>query len=168
MITQSVGVPRTAKCRSLTSRNRSGSFSDSECDTPDWSSSGATTHTSSDNAAAICSTICKPGACMPSSLVHRIRIVLRAFLFNHLGAAHIRLQCIGNGDRAVGLLIVLDHRDQRAADRCARAVQRVHEARLAVAAAVARIHAPGLKIAAHRARRYLAIGAAALAWHPHF
>ena len=35
MITQSVGVPLTAKCRGPTSRKRNGSFSDSECETPD-------------------------------------------------------------------------------------------------------------------------------------
>ena len=35
MMTQSVGVPFTAKCFGATSRRRSGSFSDSECDTPD-------------------------------------------------------------------------------------------------------------------------------------
>src|ERR1700704_5294381 len=74
MITQSVGVPRTAKWRGPTSRSRKGSLSDSECDTPDWSSSGATTQTSSDNARAISSTIFRPGAWMPSSLVQRIRI----------------------------------------------------------------------------------------------
>ena len=51
MMTQSVGVPLTAKCRSPTSRRRSGSLSESECDTPDWSLSGATTQTSSDNVA---------------------------------------------------------------------------------------------------------------------
>ena len=44
MMTQSVGVPLIAKCRSPTSRIRSGSFNDSECDTPDWSISGATIH----------------------------------------------------------------------------------------------------------------------------
>jgi len=76
MMTQSVGVPRTAKWRGPTSRNRSGSFSDSECETPDWSSSGATTQTSSDSARAISSTIFRPGAWMPSSLVQRIRIPL--------------------------------------------------------------------------------------------
>ena len=53
MMTQSVGVPLTAKCRSPTSRRRSGSLSDSECETPDWSVSGATIQTSSDNARAI-------------------------------------------------------------------------------------------------------------------
>ena len=51
MITQSVGVPLTAKCLSATSRSRSGSLSDSECDTPDWSLSGATIQTSSDRVA---------------------------------------------------------------------------------------------------------------------
>ena len=50
MMTQSVGVPLTAKRRSPTWRSRSGSLSDSECDTPDWSNSGATTQTSSDSA----------------------------------------------------------------------------------------------------------------------
>ena len=62
MMTQSVGVPRTAKWLGPTSRRRSGSFSESECDTPDWSSSGATTQTSSDNARAISSTTLRPGA----------------------------------------------------------------------------------------------------------
>ena len=51
MMTQSVGVPLTAKCRSEISRRRKGSLSDSECETPLWSVSGATTHTSSDRAA---------------------------------------------------------------------------------------------------------------------
>ena len=52
MMTQSVGVPLTAKRRSPTSRSRSGSLSESECETPDWSNSGATTQTSSDSARA--------------------------------------------------------------------------------------------------------------------
>ena len=51
MMTQSVGVPFTAKCRSPTSRKRSGSLSESECDTPDWSVSGATIQMSSDSRA---------------------------------------------------------------------------------------------------------------------
>ena len=55
MMTQSVGVPFTAKWRSPTSRSRSGSLSDSECDTPDWSVSGATIQTSSDSSRAISS-----------------------------------------------------------------------------------------------------------------
>ena len=37
MMTQSVGVPLIAKWRSLISRSRSGSLSESECETPDWS-----------------------------------------------------------------------------------------------------------------------------------
>ena len=52
MMTQSVGVPLTAKRRSPTARSRSGSLSESECETPDWSNSGATTQTSSDSARA--------------------------------------------------------------------------------------------------------------------
>ena len=55
MITQSVGVPLTAKRRGPISRSRSGSLSDSECETPDWSVSGATTQMSSDSARAISS-----------------------------------------------------------------------------------------------------------------
>src|SRR5216684_5169760 len=78
MMMQSVGVPRTAKWRGPTSRNRNGSFSDNECETPDWSSSGATTQTSSDSTRAISSTTFRPGAWMPSSLVQRIRIRLIA------------------------------------------------------------------------------------------
>ena len=62
MMTQSVGVPLTAKCRAPTSRRRSGSLSESECDTPDWSLSGATIQTSSDSSRAIFSQASRPGA----------------------------------------------------------------------------------------------------------
>ena len=62
MMTQSVGVPRTAKCFGATSRKRSGSFIDIECETPDWSSSGATIHTSSESARAISSITLRPWA----------------------------------------------------------------------------------------------------------
>jgi hypothetical protein len=60
MITQSVGVPLTAKRRGEISRSRSGSLSDSECDTPDWSVSGATTQISSDSVRAISSSTSSP------------------------------------------------------------------------------------------------------------
>src|SRR5690606_39482590 len=53
---------------------RSGSDSDSECAKPDWSVSGATTHTSSVNCRAIRSRTWRPSAWMPSSFVRRIRI----------------------------------------------------------------------------------------------
>ncbi len=53
MMTQSVGVPCTAKCRGPTSRSRIGLLSDSEWATPDWSLSGATTKTSSPSLRAI-------------------------------------------------------------------------------------------------------------------
>ena len=62
MMTQSLGVPRSAKRFSEISRSRSGSLSDSECDSPLWSSSGATTQTSSESAAAIRSSAARPGA----------------------------------------------------------------------------------------------------------
>ncbi len=74
MITQSVGVPCTAKWRGLISRRRKGLLSDSECATPDWSISGATMKTSSDNWRAIASIILRPGAWTPSSLVSKMRM----------------------------------------------------------------------------------------------
>ncbi|GJD76140.1 hypothetical protein CFIICLFH_4390 [Methylobacterium goesingense] len=74
MITQSDGVPFTAKRFSATWRRRKGSFSERECETPDWSVSGATTQTSSEMARAIPSRVSSPGAWMPSSLVTRMRI----------------------------------------------------------------------------------------------
>ncbi len=74
MMTQSVGVPFTAKRRSATCRRRSGSLREREWATPDWSNSGATTHTSSDKAAAMRAQASSPGAWMPSSLVTRIRM----------------------------------------------------------------------------------------------
>ena len=49
MMTQSVGVPFTAKWRREISRRRSGSLRESECETPLWSVSGATTQTSSES-----------------------------------------------------------------------------------------------------------------------
>ena len=55
-------------------------------------------------------------------------------------------------DRAVLVLVVLEDRDQRAADRQARAVERVDEARaLALLGPEARVHAPRLEVAAVRA-----------------
>jgi hypothetical protein len=42
-MTQSVGVPRTAKRQSVTCRKHSGSLSESKWATPDWSYSGAIT-----------------------------------------------------------------------------------------------------------------------------
>ncbi len=62
MMTQSVGVPLTAKCFGPTSRRRIGSLSESECETPELSISGATTQTSSDSLRAICAQTASPGA----------------------------------------------------------------------------------------------------------
>ncbi len=62
MMTQSDGVPRSANFCGPASRSRSGSFSDSECDRPLWSVSGATTQTSSEIARAIRSSAARPGA----------------------------------------------------------------------------------------------------------
>src|SRR5262245_15491582 len=153
MITQSVGVPFTAKRCSPISRRRKGSLSDSECDTPDWSYSGATTHTSSDSARAISSQASSPAAWMPSSLVMRMRMLL-----DHLHPAHVGLQRVRHRDRAALLLIGLHDGDQRTADRDPRAVQRVHRTPdLAVPAAPARLHATRLERAAVGARGNLPI-----------
>src|SRR5665213_3337273 len=73
IITQSVGVPASAKRFSSTLRRRSGSVSVNECEAPDCSVSGATTHTSSEISRAIFSSTARPGACMPSSFVTRMR-----------------------------------------------------------------------------------------------
>ena len=67
-------APKARPTTGPTSRRRKGSFKDSECETPDWSSSGATTQTSSDKARAISSRTLRPGAWMPSSLVQRMRM----------------------------------------------------------------------------------------------
>src|SRR5882724_5902610 len=57
-----------------------------------------------------------------------------------LEPAHIRLKRIRYGDRAIGILVVLQDRDQRPPDGKARTVQRVDRSlHLAVAAAVARV-----------------------------
>src|SRR6185437_8127580 len=152
-------------------RSRSGSLSDSECDTPDWSCSGAITQTSPEMARAMSSQTWRPCALMPSSLVTRIRMLssftspacgggrrpqaagrgkpagaerssapsptlprkrereLALLASKSVGtsccslrfldlfhATHIALERIGHHDRAVGVLIGLHHRDQRAAD----------------------------------------------------
>src|SRR5690348_14260255 len=156
MMTQSVGVPLMAKRRSSTVRMRSGSLSDSECETPDWSNSGATTQTSSDSARAISAQTSRPGALMPSSLVTRMRIC-SIVLLDHRGAAHVGLERIRHRDRAVALLIGLHHGDERAAHRDAGAVERVHVAHGTIFGTETRVHAARLEVAAHRAGRDLAI-----------
>src|ERR1700738_2070620 len=131
MMTQSVGVPFTAKRRASTSRRRSGRLSESEWDTPDWSVSGATTHTSSESTRAIFSSTSRPGAKMPSSLVNRMRIsfFLGAWSFPKTGshfsgsyawgaldplyAAHVGLEHIRHRDAAALVLIGLHHRNER-------------------------------------------------------
>ena len=76
MITQSLGVPLTAKRFSPAWRSLSGSFMVSECDRPLWSVSGATTQTSSEISAAIRSSAASPAAWMPSSLVSKMRMMV--------------------------------------------------------------------------------------------
>ena len=62
VITASVGVPDTANRLSPNLRSRSGRVRVSEWPAPDCSSAGATTHISSEKAAAISSATFRPGA----------------------------------------------------------------------------------------------------------
>src|SRR5262245_61565571 len=185
MITQSVGVPFTAKRRSPISRSRSGSLSESECETPDWSNSGAITQTSPESARPISAQTSSPSEWMPSSLVLRIRMACDAGVrrtdraacsarastvrsdlscamssrsLDDLHAAHVALQHVGHRDRAALLLVGLHYRDERAADGDPGAVERMQMPhRPAALGAVARVHTPGLKFAAQRAGGNLAI-----------
>jgi len=60
---------------------------------------------------------------------------------------HIALQCLWNAHAAVGLLIIFDNRNPRAANRERAAIQGVHELRLALAFwTIADIRPPRLKI----------------------
>src|SRR5690606_9837151 len=80
-------------------------------------------------------------------------------LIDLFSAAHIGAKSLRNCDAAVGVLIVLHHRDQRAADGDAGAVQRMDEAGpLPFGRTIASLHAPRLEIAADRTGRNLAIG----------
>ncbi len=74
-----------------------------------------------------------------------------------LEAAHVGPQHLRHRDGAVRVLVVLQHGDERAAHRHARAVQRVDEAgRLRAGGPVAGLHAARLEVAAGRAGRDLA------------
>src|SRR5689334_22187060 len=139
--TQSVGVPSSACLVSVIWRARTGWVSESEWPAPLWLYSGDTTQTSLESWVAMSIIASRPGALMPSSLVTRMR--LRAISSGVTGRgslalagcrrrqrrepSHVGPQRLGNRHRAVLVLVVLQHRDQRAADREARAVQRVHE-----------------------------------------
>src|SRR5260221_11861763 len=106
----------------------------------------------------------RPGALMPSSLVMRMRAAARSIgrsniAANDLQPAHIRPQHIRYQDGAVALLIVLDHRDQRAPDRQSGAVERMNEAGALLSLRPdTRLHAARLDVAAIGAARDLAIG----------
>ena len=130
MITQSVGVPRRTNVRLARLRARAAArAASSSARRRDWFFSGATTQTSEEISSAMRRRTSMPSAPMPSSLVTRMR--MRQAAFSIIGeAAHVGAQRLGDDDRAVGLLVVLEHGDQRAADREAGAVERVHEARV--------------------------------------
>src|SRR5690606_2129056 len=75
-----------------------------------------------------------------------------------LEPAHIGPQGLWNGHRTVGLLVVLQHRDQGAPDREARTVEGMDEfGPLLARRAVSRVHAPRLEVTAIGAGRNLAV-----------
>src|SRR5439155_16367298 len=100
-----------------------------------------------------------PGEAMPSSLEMRIRQLARsicpsAMIPDHFLTTHIALQRLGNRDRAVMALEVLDDRDHRAADREGGSVEGVHRTRpLPARRPAARLHPLGLERPAIRAAR---------------
>src|SRR5690606_1063697 len=138
----------------------------SECEAPLWLVSGATTQTSLLSVRAMRSSTRSPGALMPSSLVTRMRARLTeapgaarsAMGRQALEAAHVGTDRGRQHHAAVGLLKILEDRDQSAAHGEARAVQGVHEAGLPlVLGAKTRAHAPRLEVAAVGAAGDLAI-----------
>src|SRR5262247_1917912 len=169
--TQSVGVPSTANVRDDSFRTCSGRRRVREWAAPLCSISGATTHTSLVRLFATCTSTLSPGALIPSSLVTRMRDVRRlsgalSIGLDHLDAAHIGHQRLGQRHGPIGLLVVLQDGDHCPADSEAGAVQRMHEARALLAGlAHARLHPPGLELAAVGTAGDLSIGL--LAGQPH-
>src|SRR4051812_4100540 len=139
-MTQSVGVPSTEKWRSSYCLSRKGRWMVSEWLAPDCSCSGATTHTSSVILRAIFSSILIPVEWMLSSFEIRMRAPARSrgglsIGLQNLQPTHVGAQLFGNDDVAVRQLVVLQHCNQRTADREARPVQRMDEFRRALGAA---------------------------------
>src|ERR1700761_1165435 len=164
-MTQSVGVPSTEKWRSSYGRRRSGRWMVSEWLAPDCSCSGATTQTSSVMLRAIFSSTLIPVEWMLSSFEIRMRAPARSrgglsIGLQDLQPAHIGAQLLRDDDVAVRQLVILQHRDQRAADRKARAVQRMDDFRgtFGTARPGAGLHPAALEVAAVRAAGNLAIG----------
>src|SRR5579875_3093041 len=130
---------------------RSGRVMVSEWLAPLCSVSGAQTQTSSVKTRASLTSSLRP-----SSFETRMRARRRSSgksnaTGDDLDSAHVGLERVGQRDRAVGPLIVFHHRDQRAADREAGAVERVDEAcSLSAFGLETRVHAARLVIAAIR------------------
>src|SRR5687767_10480712 len=149
-------------------RRRRGSFKVREWDLPDCSVSGAITHTWGESARAIFSSASRPAAWIPSSLVTRMVIGLPSRLprgssaigSDMVEAPHIGAQRMRDAHAAIGLLVVLENGDHRAADGEGRSIEGVNIAGAARFGgwAIARLHAPRLEIAADRTRGDLPIG----------
>src|SRR3546814_21000774 len=76
------------------------------------------------------------------------------FRSNAVETAHVGPQSLRNGNRAIGVLIILDHGDQRPADREAGAVERMDEAcPLLARRSKPGLHAPRLKIPDRKSTR---------------
>ena len=82
------------------------------------------------------------------------------FRLDVFDAAHIGNEHIGNLDRAVGLLIILNNRSHGTANRKTRTVQRMHEtvALEVLGVLVLDVRATRLEVFAVRARRDLLVG----------
>src|SRR5690606_29162301 len=157
-MTQSVGVPCTAKRWSAILRMRRGWDSVRPWLAPLCSSSGATIQTSSLKVRAMSSSTLRPWAFTPSSLVMRIRWAEASGIAgDDLQPAHVGPQRFRHQNTAVRLLIVLHDRNEGPPHGKARAVQRMDEAGVLLArGAEAGLHAPGLEIAELGAARDLA------------
>src|SRR5690606_23380819 len=112
--TQSAGEPpTTAKRRGLRSSNRHSRPKVKRCPAPDRLPSGATIQIPSEMALAISAMTARPGASTPSSLVMRMRSAMSAAADGGQ-AAQVRLQRLGDQNRAVFLLVVFQHGNEAA------------------------------------------------------
>src|SRR5947208_444019 len=95
---------------------------------------------------------------MPSSLVIKMRIGAASSFCDPYNAVHIDAQYLRHRDGTIAVLVIFEHRDERAPDGNARTIQRVNEPRvLRALRPVTRIHSPRLEIAANRAGRNFTI-----------
>src|SRR4030095_5091575 len=103
----------------------------------------------------------------PLRYAARREVYLRSlYRTEHGCSVHVGLQRDRHVDAAVGALIILQNRDQRAANGEARTVQRMHKLGLALRVLESRLHPARLERFAIGTRRNFAI--CALTRQPHF